>query len=53
MYLDVRSKRVGEADKKLLKVPTDFDLCRSQNKFGWSPYSKSFTFQTLDKEKVK
>ena len=30
-----------------------FGCCRSQNKFGWSPYSQSFTFQTLDKEKVK
>jgi len=27
-------------------------VIRSQNKFGWSPYSKSFTFQTLDKEKA-
>jgi len=27
-------------------------VIRSQNKFGWSPYSQSFTFQTLDKEKA-
>ena len=25
---------------------------RSQNKFGWSPYSSVFTFQTLDKLKL-
>ena len=25
---------------------------RSQNKFGWSPYSSIFTFQTLDKLKL-
>jgi len=27
-------------------------IIRSQNKFGWSPYSLPFTFQTLDKEKA-
>lgn len=27
-------------------------VIRSQNKFGWSPYSQPFTFQTLDKEKA-
>lgn len=27
-------------------------VIRSQNKFGWSPYSEAFTFQTLDKEKA-
>ena len=27
-------------------------IFRSQNKFGWSPYSEAFTFQTLDKEKA-
>ena len=25
---------------------------RSQNKFGWSPYSRIFTFQTMDKLKL-
>ena len=25
---------------------------RSQNKFGWSPYSSIFTFQTMDKLKL-
>jgi len=27
-------------------------VIRSENKHGWSPYSQSFTFQTLDKEKA-
>ena len=25
---------------------------RSQNKFGWSPFSDVFTFQTMDKHKM-
>ena len=27
-------------------------ILRSQNKFGWSPYSGIFTFQTMDKLKL-
>jgi len=38
---------------KGLSNNTDYYVViRSQNKFGWSPYSQAFTFQTLNKEKA-
>jgi len=38
---------------KGLKNNTSYDIrIRSQNQYGWSPYSKTFTFQTLDKEEM-
>jgi hypothetical protein len=38
---------------KGLKNNTSYDIrIRSENQHGWSPYSETFTFQTLDKEEM-
>ena len=35
------------------KNNTYYDVVlRAENKFGWSPYSQVFTFQTLEKDKA-
>jgi len=56
-----QSKRIPSLPKaedytynlKGLQNNTYYDVViRAQNKFGWSPYSEVFTFQTLEKDKA-
>ena len=56
-----QSKRIPSLPKseeytynlKGLQNNTYYDVVlRAENKFGWSPYSKVFTFQTLEKDKA-